>query len=145
MNNLELRFGPDKNTTWDEAKEWVESLGDGWRMPTVDELKQLYETDPNITSKYIWSCETTGSSSAWYFYFSSGYEYWGNRSYSNRTRGFAVRSRNNNKEVEFTKDDMIAWSRYSEETKTMLTHEDDRFEAWLKSRLINLSPHNSTY
>jgi hypothetical protein len=30
--------------SWEEAQEWVQSLtigGDGWRMPTLDELKIL--------------------------------------------------------------------------------------------------------
>ena len=34
---LEWKVGPDKNTTWYEAKSWVLSLnldGGGWRMPT---------------------------------------------------------------------------------------------------------------
>ena len=38
--------GPDKDTSWDEAKSWVESLtvdGGGWRMPTIDELKTFYQ------------------------------------------------------------------------------------------------------
>ena len=39
--NIEWVAGPDKGTTWDEAKQWVGSLtvaGGGWRMPTMDEL-----------------------------------------------------------------------------------------------------------
>jgi len=39
---LEWIVGPDKDTTWDEAKSWVQSLdtdGGGWRMPTMDELE----------------------------------------------------------------------------------------------------------
>ena len=34
---LEWIAGPDRNTTWYEAKRWVENLnvaGGGWRMPT---------------------------------------------------------------------------------------------------------------
>jgi hypothetical protein len=42
---LEWVAGPDKDTNWDEAKDWVDNLnvaGGGWRMPTTDELKTLY-------------------------------------------------------------------------------------------------------
>ena len=42
---LEWFFGPDKKTTWNEAKSWVENLntdGGGWRMPTILELKIFY-------------------------------------------------------------------------------------------------------
>lgn len=42
---LERLAGPDKNTTWDEAKQWVEKLtvaGGEWRMPTMDEIESLY-------------------------------------------------------------------------------------------------------
>ena len=41
---LEWYVGPDKNTSWNEAKHWVENLnvdGGGWRMPTYDELNDL--------------------------------------------------------------------------------------------------------
>ncbi len=42
---FEWYAGPDKDTSWNEAKRWVESLnvaGGGWRMPTRKELKALY-------------------------------------------------------------------------------------------------------
>ena len=44
---LEWLAGPDKPTSWYDAKKWVESLtavaGGGWRMPTLIELKTLYQ------------------------------------------------------------------------------------------------------
>jgi hypothetical protein len=43
---LEWIFGPDKNTTWNEAKSWVENLNkdnERWRMPTIEELKTLHQ------------------------------------------------------------------------------------------------------
>lgn len=43
---LEWKVGPDKDTTWDEASSWVQSLnldGGGWRMPTANELETLYQ------------------------------------------------------------------------------------------------------
>jgi hypothetical protein len=103
---LEWYAGPDRNTTWNEAKAWVESLevaGSGWRMPTREELRTLYNKgaeDRNMTPLlkttgwWVWSGETRDSSSAWGFGFGSGREGWHARDYSYPySRGFTVRSR----------------------------------------------------
>jgi hypothetical protein len=107
--DLEWYAGPDKDTRWNEAKRWVESLsvsGGGWRMPTREELKTLYKKGVGernmtpllkITGWYVWSGQTEGSSSAWTFGFYAGIEDWYYRDpFSISTipiRGFAVRSR----------------------------------------------------
>jgi len=42
---LEWYIGPDRNMTWDEAKNWISSLracGGSWRMSKIGELKPLY-------------------------------------------------------------------------------------------------------
>ncbi|NVM22642.1 MAG: DUF1566 domain-containing protein, partial [Desulfobacterales bacterium] len=103
---LEWYAGPDKNTNWNEAKSWVENLtvdGGGWRMPTRKELRSLYEKVAGTrnmtpllktTGWWVWSGETKGSSSAWFFYFRNGFENWSYRSTSyDGLRAFAVRSR----------------------------------------------------
>jgi len=110
---LEWCAGPDKSTTWDDAKKWVEGLtvaGDGWRMPTRKELKTLYKKGAGehnmtpllkTTGWWVWSGETKDSSHAWGFDFYNGSEewstrgivYWGGRDASSIGRGFAVRSR----------------------------------------------------
>ena len=96
--------GPDRDTTWDEARSWVANLtvaGGGWRMPTRKELKTLYQKGAGtrnmtrllkITGWLVWSGEAKGSSSAWLFDFCVGLESWLTRSTSSG-RGFAVRSR----------------------------------------------------
>lgn len=78
---LEWLAGPDKPTNWFDAKKWVLSLydfaGGGWRMPTLEELKTLWQKGekcnikPNLitTGCWVWSGETKGSSLAW------GYDY----------------------------------------------------------------------
>ncbi len=33
---------------WDDAKEACENLGDGWRLPTKDELNILYKNKDKI-------------------------------------------------------------------------------------------------
>ena len=97
--------GPDRDTTWDEANRWVGNLtvaGGGWRMPTIKELKTLYQKGAGtrnmtrllkITEWWVWSGKTKDSSSAWSFLFYNGSEDWHARSLSDSTRGFAVRSR----------------------------------------------------
>ena len=97
--------GPDRDTTWNEAKSWVENLsvaGRGWCMPTREELMRLYQKGAgtrNMTSLLkttgwrVWSGETKGSSSAWYFTFRHGFEDTYLRRHSDDNRGFAVRSR----------------------------------------------------
>ena len=102
-HGLEWLVGPDKDTTWDEAKSWVESLsvdGGGWRMPTRDELSSLYtkgvgsqNMSPLLktTGGFVWTDETVSSSYAWGFCFEIGDAYWPLRTYSDTARGFAVR------------------------------------------------------
>jgi hypothetical protein len=104
--NLEWVAGPDKHTNWDEAKVWVESLsveGGGWRWPTKEELKSLYKKGAGernmtpllkTTGWLVWSDETEGSESAWYFTFYEGDYTWGPRGgYGGSHRAFAVRFR----------------------------------------------------
>ncbi len=103
---LEWFAGPNRKTKWNEAKAWVERLnvaGGGWRMPTRDELKTLYQkgagTDNmtpllKTTGWFVWSGETKGSSSAWALTFNNGNEGWYGRDATYYyVRGFAVRSR----------------------------------------------------
>ena len=102
---LEWKAGPDKNTNWDEARSWVQSLnidGGGWRMPTMDELQRLYRKGTGsrnmtplleTTGWFVWAGKTKGSSKAGSFTFHYGNRYWSYRYYSNHYRTFAVRSR----------------------------------------------------
>ncbi len=113
---LEWLAGPDKATSWYDAKKWVENLtvaGGGWRMPTRKELRTLYKKGAGkrnmspllkTTGWRVWSGETKDSSSAWGFdfligtedwdfYFTFGRPGWSIRDYTYNVRGFAVRSR----------------------------------------------------
>ncbi len=102
---LEWFAGPDRNTNWNEAKQWVENLtvaGGGWRMPTREELKTLFKKGAEernmtpllkTTGLWVWSGETRSSSSAWVFSFYFGAGDWFYRSNPYNGRGFAVRSR----------------------------------------------------
>lgn len=102
---IEWFVGPDRDTTWDEAKSWAEGLsidGGGWRLPTLEELRTIYKEGAgtlNMTpllkgsSWWIWSVETKDSSSAWLFSFNLGQGYLFERSSSFNFRSFAIRSR----------------------------------------------------
>jgi hypothetical protein len=104
LTNLEWVVGPDRDTNYAQAEQWVASCkvaGAGWRMPTRQELAMLYQKgvgernmDPSFktTGWYVWR-EPRDSSSAWNFSFYDGYEHWGNRYDSGHYRVFAVRSR----------------------------------------------------
>ncbi|RPH50520.1 MAG: DUF1566 domain-containing protein [Desulfobacteraceae bacterium] len=103
-SGLEWYAGPDKNTSWDDANVWTAALkidGGGWRIPTINELKGLYQkgagsrnmTAPLETTGWlIWSIPT-GSLGAAFLDFGNGLE---DNSYRNEPiykRGFAVRSK----------------------------------------------------
>ena len=104
---LEWVAGPDRDTNWNEAKSWVESLnidGGGWRMPSMDELQGLYNNGAGsrnmspllkATGWFVWSGETKDplSLGAWVFTFDKGSRHWSDRDYSSYRRAFAVRSR----------------------------------------------------
>lgn len=102
---FEWIVGPDEDTTWDEAKLWVESLSgvDGeWRMPEREELRSLYIKDAGtfnmspkfkIRPRFVWTGEMVDSSHAWGFCYANGNEFWPRLSYSQGARVFAVRFR----------------------------------------------------
>ncbi|MBW1988807.1 MAG: DUF1566 domain-containing protein [Deltaproteobacteria bacterium] len=99
---LEWVAGPDQDTTWEEARSWVQELslaGGGWRMPTMEELKSLFVKGAgprNIplletTGWWVWSCETSGST-AKALIFRHGSPYTSELSRSYNCRAFAVRA-----------------------------------------------------
>lgn len=105
QTSLEWVVGPDRDTDYGEAAQWVANCkvaGGGWRMPTRQELATLYQQgvgernlDPAFETMgwYAWS-EPRDSSTAWALRFRDGIEEWLHRdnSYS-YDRVFGVRSR----------------------------------------------------
>ena len=116
---LQWKEGPDKATNWNEAQEWIKSLGDGWRTPTRVELIGLYiETSQRLGSDNgiktcpldsrrlkldsrfqsdkayaIWA-ESKDETSAWYVSTTYGKEMYNTRDYSAwRYRALSVRSK----------------------------------------------------
>lgn len=75
---------PDQRFTWEGAKKYAASLGDGWRLPTVKELLTLVDYDrhnpactvlPDCPSEWFWSSSvfSGGTASAWSVTFNTGY------------------------------------------------------------------------
>jgi hypothetical protein len=104
QTKLEWVVGPDKDTNYAQAEQWVagcQIAGGGWRMPTRVELKTLYQQgvgvrniDPafKTTGWYIWA-EPYDSSSAWDFFYNAGDDNRRFREVSLDRRVFGVRSR----------------------------------------------------
>ena len=96
---LQWRVGLDQDTNWNAANTWVNGLGGGWRMPTRDELRGLFDAGIGSynwgpfenSAWWVWSGEVRDSSSAWHFNFDFGSGHWYDRSSSDFTRAFAVR------------------------------------------------------
>ena len=67
---------------WYEAMEACADLGDGWRLPTKDELNVLYQNKDKIGGfaiVYYWSSTEDGGSSAWGQLFDDGTQGYGNK------------------------------------------------------------------
>ena len=104
QTGLEWVVGPDKDTNYAQAEQWVAACtvaGGGLRMPTKAELKILYQKGIGTrnmdlafktTGWWVWG-ESRDSSSAWRFGFFDGNEGWLDRSGSNNGRVFGVWSR----------------------------------------------------
>jgi len=78
---------------WDEAMSACEELGNGWRLPSLDELMAMYEQlhkhgKGNFKDEYYWSSSKDNSGLDWSVAFSGGF--FNNVSDSSRMR--AVRT-----------------------------------------------------
>ena len=86
---------PNRTGTWQEAIDYCSSKGDGWRLPTQNELMYYWCVEPSIPadSKFLgdiyWSATngTNSSSRAWFLSISSnGLIVYNDKSYSNNVR-----------------------------------------------------------
>jgi hypothetical protein len=94
-----------QENTWHQAKAWAAGLtvaGGGWRLPTVAELKAIYQPgasannmDPlfQTTVAWAWSGELNNAWSVWGYAFYNGLEGWHSMSYGYGRQALAVRSR----------------------------------------------------
>ncbi|OPL19161.1 MAG: hypothetical protein AVO35_11965 [Candidatus Aegiribacteria sp. MLS_C] len=71
--------GPDRDLDWAQARDWVDSLGNGWRMPSIDELEDLYEAGVSADSRGPFVCGGelvwADSPAAWDFLYGGGVGY----------------------------------------------------------------------
>jgi len=59
---------------WNDAVSYVKTLGNGWRLPSIEELKSIYESDNDFVEGTYWSNdESEGTATLQNFY--SGYQY----------------------------------------------------------------------
>ena len=77
---ISIEIHPDEvKLTWDEAVEYCKHLGDGWRLPTIQELWYILENKHLISlfkdHTYYWSSSVYYADCAWYFSFGSGSAY----------------------------------------------------------------------
>ena len=86
---LNIEWGPEAlgTLTWEKAVEWAGSLGEGWRLPTIGELRIAYEQKVGgFASGNYWSSSENYSGGAWNQAFSNGYQYNGGKSSTRRVR-----------------------------------------------------------
>jgi hypothetical protein len=72
--NYKFEVHPAKSINklqWDDAVAYAKSLGDDWRLPTIEECFIMYNHKVITTGNY-WSSTEYGTSSAWFFYFNFG-------------------------------------------------------------------------
>jgi hypothetical protein len=92
-----------QENTWHQAKAWVENLtvaGGGWRLPTMAELKAIYQKgasannmDPlfQTTVAWAWSSELRNAWSVWGLAFYNNLVGWHSMNYGNGRLALAVR------------------------------------------------------
>ena len=75
VGNLEVMTEDLGHMSWDDAKKACADLGDGWRLPTKDELNVLYENKDEIggfANFFYWSSTEFGYGNAWRQHFGTG-------------------------------------------------------------------------
>ncbi len=64
-------------TNWEEARMYCFSLNIdgkiGWRLPTKEELNDIYESENDFEEWYYWSSTESNGSKAWFQNFNFGH------------------------------------------------------------------------
>jgi|TARA_R100000501_G_C2611582_1_gene106070 hypothetical protein len=93
IGDLEVMTEDLGRMTWDDAVKACADLGDGWRLPTKDELNILYENKDKIggfANNYYWSSTEVDNDDAWVQYFNGGIQFSYYKNYTSYVR--AVRA-----------------------------------------------------
>ena len=85
INGAELQVAAldfSQKMTWDEAKRACVELGSGWRLPTIEEIKEMYnqlhkKEQGNFQETFYWSGSVDYSGKAWNFCMIDGTAYSG--------------------------------------------------------------------
>ena len=79
---------------WDDAKFYCFALNidgkTGWRLPTKEELNEIYESKNVFVENYYWSSTEFNAAGAWVQNFGNGYQFNNLKTYSYYVR--AIRS-----------------------------------------------------
>ena len=81
---------------WEDAKKICEDLGDGWRLPTREELHLMYiykDKIGNFAAAYYWSSSESNSNFAWSQFFLNGFQYFNHKyrtSYVRAVRALSI-------------------------------------------------------
>jgi len=78
-----------KAMKWDDAMKWAASLGEGWALPTRQELRvQICNAQKEFNNDWFWSCEPYAGdeSYAWCQGFTDGHQYGSHKDYKLRAR-----------------------------------------------------------
>ena len=74
---------------WESAKKVCENLGNGWRLPTREELHLMWLNRDNIggfAAAYYWSSSEYNNYNAWGQYFCSGSQNYGYKDHASYVR-----------------------------------------------------------
>ena len=79
IGNIEVaQYDFPKTMSWYDADESCKGLGDGWRLPTKDELNFMYENKNEIggfrSGDYYWSSSMSDGDHGWIQLFRDGYQ-----------------------------------------------------------------------
>ena len=89
-SKLEWEQNPFKRPmSWYQAMIYIDSLGDGWRLPTIEELRNAYNIGAvDFQKNFYWSSSmyTQETTNAWYMSFYDGYVHHNNKNYRNHVR-----------------------------------------------------------
>ena len=78
-----------KAMKWDDAMKWAASLGEGWALPTRQELRvQICNAQKEFNNDWFWSCEpyAGNESCAWYQGFAYGHQGYYRKDFKLRAR-----------------------------------------------------------
>jgi len=105
LTGLEWYVNPNPDNKFRQAKAWAEGLtvaGGGWRLPTMAELKAIYQKDASayhmdplfqVKGAWAWSGELRNDWSVWGLAFYNNLQGWHSMDYGNGRVALAVRSR----------------------------------------------------